>query len=90
VMVPPPNWFIEASERLGDGAIESVDAGLPAHVRVDLLLERLEALPDHEKLHQALETACRQALREPKRKRKPGDESYEAGEFDDRVLDTED
>lgn len=86
-MVPHPRWFIEASERLGDGAIEAVDPGLPAHVRVDMLLERLEALPDHEKLHQALGTACRQALREPQRKRKPGDESYEADEFDEHSLD---
>lgn len=82
-LVPPPRWFVEASEQLGDQAIASVDMRLPAHLRVDMLLERLEALPDHEKLHQALEAACRQALKEPLRKRKPGDEFYEADEFDD-------
>jgi hypothetical protein len=81
--VPAPEWFIQTNEALGDAAIASVDPALPAHHRVDLLLERLEALPDHEKLHQALERACREALREPLRKRKPSDEFYEADEFAD-------
>jgi len=59
-----PEWFLEASEALGDEAIEQVDPELAAAVRVDRLLDRLETLPDHEKLHQALADACRAALRE--------------------------
>ena len=62
---PPASWFVAAEEALGDEAIAAVDPGEPAAFRIDDLLERLEAVPEHEKLHQALEAACRQALREP-------------------------
>lgn len=68
--LPPREWFIEACEALGDAAIEAVAETLPAATRVDHLMERLEALPDHEKLHQRLAEAARQALLEPPRKRK--------------------
>jgi hypothetical protein len=75
---PPPapvfpiEWFIRTGETLGDEAISQVPLTLPAAARVDALLDRLEAIPLHEKLHQRLEEACREALMEPPRKRKPG------------------
>lgn len=56
------NWFIEAGEQLGDWAISSIDAESEATRRVDELMNRLMAIPDHEKLHQALELACREAV----------------------------
>lgn len=68
---PGVEWFLATNEALGDAAIALVPPNLPAANRVDLLLDRLEALPDHEKLHQRLMEACRDALREPPRKRRP-------------------
>lgn len=65
---PPENgevsleWFIEAGEALGDRAIADVDSGVDAFARVDELFERLHTVTDHEKLHQALEAACREAV----------------------------
>jgi hypothetical protein len=68
----PMAWFIHAAEQLGDEAISQVPLTLPAAARVDALVDRLEAVPLHEKLHQRLEEACREALQEPPRRRKPG------------------
>lgn len=61
----PVAWFVQVYEQLGDSAIASVDPREPAAWRVDDLLERLDALPFHEKLHQALAETARQAMREP-------------------------
>ena len=61
----PMSWFQAAAEALGDAAIASVDPDEPAAHRVLDLIERLDALPEHEKLHQALERACQEALVEP-------------------------
>lgn len=61
----PVEWFINAYERLGDVGIASVDPSEPAAWRVDDLLERLHALPFHEKLHQALAETARQAVGQP-------------------------
>ena len=61
----PVSWFQQAAEALGDAAIASVDASEPAAHRVLDLIERLDAFPEHEKLHQALERACQEALVEP-------------------------
>lgn len=58
-------WFQAAQERLGDEALARVDRSQPAAHQVEDLLELLEAVPDHEKLHQGLEAACRAAAREP-------------------------
>ncbi len=59
-----PDWFIATQEALGDAAIAKANAKhetpAPDHL-VEDLLELLEAVPDHEKLHQALEAACRDA-----------------------------
>ncbi|MDX2131163.1 MAG: hypothetical protein SFY69_03810 [Planctomycetota bacterium] len=56
-----PAWIIASQEALGDAAIAQVDPAWPADHRVDDLLERLEGIPDHEKLIQALERAAREA-----------------------------
>lgn len=61
----PVSWFLDAYERLGDRGMASIDPNEPAAWRVDDLLERLGALPFHEKLHQALADAARQAMSEP-------------------------
>ncbi len=64
--VPPPEkldveWFIEASEKLGEEAIAAVDPQAPPESRVDKLMERLETVRDHEELHQELQRACHDA-----------------------------
>ncbi len=76
---PSAEWMLEASEALGDAAIEHVDATALAAVRVDKLIDRLGTVPEHEKLHQALEAACHEAMAEaaaeaaaPRSRRKGG------------------
>jgi len=59
--VPTREWFLHACEALGDAAIASVDPEMDVLMRVDALLKRLEAHPDHEKLHQVLGDCCREA-----------------------------
>lgn len=63
--VPGLTWFLSAGEALGDAALARINPKDPAHYRVDDLLEFLDAVPDHEKLHQALAAACREALTAP-------------------------
>jgi len=58
---PTLAWFIEACEQLGDAAIETLDRMADTARQVDGLLERLDAMPDHEKLHQALAEVCKEA-----------------------------
>lgn len=58
-------WFEAAGEALGDSAIAALDADLHPHWRVDELMEALDACPEHEKLHQALASACREAIGVP-------------------------
>lgn len=60
---PDLAWFIDAGEQLGDAAIETLDTGMEPAKLVDALLERLDAMPDHEKLHQVLAQACKDAAR---------------------------
>lgn len=64
--VPSLAWFEEAAEALGDAAIASVGADLHPVWWVDDLVLRLGAVPDHEKLHQRLEEACRAAIADPR------------------------
>lgn len=61
---PPPRgeWFEAAAEALGDAAIARLKMDEPATWRVDDLMVNLSVHPDHEKLHQRLEEACRQAV----------------------------
>jgi hypothetical protein len=58
---PSKEWFIEALEALGDAAIDEVDPALEGERLVDAYLDRLDAVPDHEKLHQRLADAARAA-----------------------------
>lgn len=58
---PDMAWFEEALEALGAFAIETLDASMTAERRVDALLERLDAVSEHEGLHHALQQACLEA-----------------------------
>lgn len=60
---PDHAWFVEAMERLGDAALEMLDTGLELDRQIDYLLSALDAVPDHEKLHQALADTCREAAK---------------------------
>jgi hypothetical protein len=60
---PTLEWFIAALEALGDAAIETLDKNADPVRLVDAILARLDAIPDHEKLHQELAHACREAAR---------------------------
>ncbi|MEL6330026.1 MAG: hypothetical protein AAFR38_10205 [Planctomycetota bacterium] len=62
----PLTWFEAAGEALGDSAIESIDPEHSPWWQMDDLLEALEAVPEHEKLHQALADTCRRAARAPR------------------------
>lgn len=68
---PPKNqskpdlaWFIRAHEALGDAAIAQAGDNLNSMQRVDELYDRIGTVSDHEKIHQALEQACREAMEE--------------------------
>lgn len=56
-------WFVSSCEAVGDQGVSECAQG-PAMERVDALMDRLDAMPDHEKLLQALERACRSASHE--------------------------
>ncbi|MCA9291482.1 MAG: hypothetical protein KDA25_10160 [Phycisphaerales bacterium] len=58
---PDLEWFVYAMEELGDATIESLDRTSEPYRRVDGLLERLDAIPEHELLHQVLAETCREA-----------------------------
>lgn len=58
-------WLLAAQEALGDAAIAKVNPRWPADHRVEDLLEWLDAVPDHEKLSQALRATCAEALSAP-------------------------
>lgn len=60
-----PAWFLATQEALGDAAIAKVKSKWPADHRVLDLLEYLEGIPDHEKLHQAVASAAREAMSRP-------------------------
>jgi hypothetical protein len=59
---PDLDWFGAALDELGDWAIASIDTELEASRRLDLLLDRLTAVPDHEGLHDAIAAVCRELL----------------------------
>ncbi|MBN8645993.1 MAG: hypothetical protein J0L61_12225 [Planctomycetes bacterium] len=81
--VPPPakdkptlEWYLGACEALGDRAIADADHEADPFGLVEDLYERFQTISDHEKLHQALEAACRAAAVEaakpqPKRSKGP-------------------
>ena len=57
---PGLEWFADAIEALGDAATE-IDPELDVEKRIDALMARLDAIPDHEGLHRCLERTCREA-----------------------------
>jgi hypothetical protein len=70
--VPPPDdedapdlaWFAQSMLDLGDWSLQMLDPSLPITRRVDALLQRLDALPEHQGLHEALIEACEEAAQE--------------------------
>ena len=50
-----------ALDELGEAAIESVDTGIDIVKQVDALLDRIATIPEHARLHDALEETCRLA-----------------------------
>ena len=58
---PDMSWFTGAIQQLGDWAVDSLDVTLPPTRKVEALLERLDALPEHVGLHDALTRACEEA-----------------------------
>jgi len=69
-ITPPKNtdkptlaWFTSALEDLGDFAIETVDSGHDLDKQIDDVLSKLDAHPDHERLHQTLTDLCQQATK---------------------------
>jgi hypothetical protein len=62
---PTPAWFMQTQEALGNAAMAKVKPSWPADHRVEDVLEWLEAIPDHEKLAQLLESTCREAMLAP-------------------------
>jgi hypothetical protein len=62
---PDASWFLATQEALGDAAIAKVNPRLPQDYKALDLLEYLRAVPDHEKLHQALMNACNAAAKVP-------------------------
>ncbi|MCH2144634.1 MAG: hypothetical protein MK082_05745 [Phycisphaerales bacterium] len=55
---PDMEWFLTAMNELGETAIESVDTGTLIIKQIDALLDRLDSIPDHARLHDALEEIC--------------------------------
>jgi hypothetical protein len=60
---PDTAWYAGAMEQLGDAAIAMLDTGLELDRQADFLASALDAVPDHEKLHQALADVCREAAK---------------------------
>ena len=61
---PDLEWFADSLEALGEAAAE-LDPALTVQKRVDALLTRLDAIPDHAGLHRHLEDSCREAAEIP-------------------------
>jgi hypothetical protein len=55
----PAQWFLHATEKLGDAALRSVDGTLRGEALILDLESRLRVFPDHELLHQRLADAAR-------------------------------
>ena len=62
----PAHWFMQASEALGDAAIDAIDAASGSLAYLQALEQALSCVDDHEILHQRLADAAR-ALHEARR-----------------------
>jgi len=67
--VVDPRWFARTAEALGDRAVadarEAMEPGDPPAWYVDDLLDRIDAVPEHEKFLMELAQACRGATARP-------------------------
>jgi hypothetical protein len=54
---PDMAWYLDALDALGEAATE-MDPAMNVEKRIDALLARLAAIPEHEGLHRRLEEAC--------------------------------
>lgn len=57
-------WFAGALEDLGDATLQTIDPEKSVERRIEAILEMLDAMPEHEGLHQVLERTCREAKHE--------------------------
>ena len=57
---PDLDWYVSAMEALGEAATE-LDPALSVEKRINALLPRVDAIPEHAGLHQYLEDSCREA-----------------------------
>ncbi len=60
---PTLSWIAAAIESLGDSAVESVDVGHDLDKQIDNVMAKLDAIPDHEGLHQLLMDLCERAAK---------------------------
>ncbi len=58
---PDMAWFESSMDALGEWAISSLDPEMPHAKRIDALLDRLDALPECDALHDSLAAACLEA-----------------------------
>ncbi len=57
---PDLEWFATALEVLGEAAAE-MDPAMSLHKRINALMARVDAIPEHAGLHTLLEESCREA-----------------------------
>lgn len=62
---PDISWFVDALQLLGDAAIDGIDPVMEVERRVDAVLARIDAIPDHEGLHRFLVETCQEAAARP-------------------------
>lgn len=55
---PDIDWFLSAMNEIGETAIDSLDTGAAILKQIDGLMDRLDTIPDHPRLHDALEEIC--------------------------------
>ncbi len=58
------DWMEAAHEALGDAAVDLIDGELAAIKRLDQLLDRLDAIPEHRELHEAVAAIVPEVIRE--------------------------
>jgi hypothetical protein len=64
---PDLRWFVDAVQLLGDAAIDAIDPMMEVERRVDAVLARIDAIPEHEGLHRFLVETCREASARPEK-----------------------
>ncbi len=58
------DWMMLAHDALGDAAVDQLDSELPATRRLEQLLDRLDAIPEHRELHEAIAAIIPEAIAE--------------------------